>query len=794
MKIVKQLLYYIILFLIFVGDITLFVLKIPYVIVLWIIHQISNLLIILKNNFPKINRFISKIPSKIISWTVHHVSYSSKILKYNFQKIKKRIRIIKIFTFPKILSNIKFPIAHFFPKSFKIPKINLPKRKKKLKAIKIFPLPAGIKIKYFLIGTIFSLVFVFLPLVFIVFLQELPNPKQLNFQQAPLTTKIFDRNGTLLYQIYAQQNRTLIPLSEIPNYLKEATIAIEDKDFYKNPGIDLTAIIRAAILDLSGKPLQGGSTITQQLIKSTLLTPEKSIKRKIKEVILAFWANNIYTKDQILEMYFNQVPYGGTAWGIEAASEVYFNSKAKDLDLAQSAFLAGLTRAPTNYSPFGESPNLWKKRQEEVLTKMERLKYITSKEKDDALKEELVFSNPQIPIYAPHFVMFIKDWLIKKYGLGMVEKGGLQVTTSLDLKIQDMAQKVVISEVEKNAYLNLTNGASIVTNPKNGDILAMVGSKDYADLNSGNFNVTTALRQPGSSIKVVTYTLALSNGFTAATILDDSRISYTSPGNPPYIPVNYDGKFRGKISLRTALANSINIPAVKILSKLGVQNMIDLGKKMGITTWNHPENYGLAITLGAAETKMTDMATVYGVLANEGKRVALNPILKLTDATGNILEEKKDSSVEKIQVIDPGVAFIISNILADNGARAMEFGTNSPLYIPNKNVSVKTGTSDNKRDNWTIGYTPNFVVASWVGNNDNTPMSQSLASGITGAAPIWHQIMSNLLSNSSSAEIVVPYDVIQKSCLGRKEYFIKGTESLVNCNFVSPSPTVTPKP
>ncbi|MBF8250048.1 MAG: Penicillin-binding protein, family [Candidatus Levybacteria bacterium] len=718
MKIASQLLLYILLFLTFVGDVTILVLKTPLVILQYL-----------------------------------------RFMLVKFWKITRR----------------------------KSPKI----KKKRFKAIKIFPFPVGIKIKYFLIGSIFSLLFFFIPLVFIIFLQELPSPRQLSFQQAPLTTKIFDRQGALLYQIYAQQNRTLIPLSSIPKYLQQATIAIEDKDFYKNSGVDIPAIIRAAIADISGKPLQGGSTITQQLIKSTLLTPEISIKRKIKEIILAFWADNIYTKDQILEMYFNQVPYGGTAWGVEAASEVYFNSRASDLDLAQSAFLAGLTSAPTSYSPYGETPDLWKKRQTEVLTKMEQLKYINSQEKNAALKEELVFYPPQIPIYAPHFVMYVKDLLIKKYGLGMVEKGGLQVTTSLDLKIQDLTQKIVTSEVEKNSYLNLTNGAGLITNPKNGDILAMVGSKDYSDADSGNFNLTTALRQPGSSIKVVTYALALSGGFTAATILDDSPISYTSPGSPTYAPVNYDGKFRGKMSLRIALANSINIPAVKTLSKIGIPNMIALAKKMGITTWNNPENYGLAITLGAAETKMTDMATVYGVLANEGKKVSLNPILKITDATGNILEEKKNITIEKVQVIDPGVAFIISNILADNAARAMEFGTNSPLNISNHTVSVKTGTSDNKRDNWTIGYTPNFVVVTWVGNNNNSPMSQNLASGITGAAPIWHEIMLNLLqktASTSAGKIIAPSNVIQKDCIGRKEYFIKGTENSVNCVFV-PTPT-----
>jgi len=720
MKTAVQILFYILLFLTFVGNITVFVLRIPF---------------------------------SIISWTIHVISKFLKILKRNFSKKKKRV-----------------------------------------KAIKIFPLPVGIKIKYFFLGSLFSLVFFFIPLTFIIFLQELPSPKQLSFQQAPLTTKIFDRNGVLLYQIYTNQNRTLVPLSSIPKHLQQASIAIEDKNFYKNSGIDITAIVRAAIANISGKPLQGGSTITQQLIKSTLLTPEISITRKIKEIILAFWADRIYTKGQILEMYFNQVPYGGTAWGIEAASEVYFNSKASDLDLAQSAFLAGLTRAPTNYSPFGELPILWKKRQEEVLTRMEQLKYISLQEKNDALKEELVFATPQTPIYAPHFVMYVKDLLVKKYGLGMVEKGGLHVTTSLDLKTQDMAQKIVTSEVEKNTYLNLTNGAAIVTNPKNGDILAMVGSKDYSDLSSGNFNVTTALRQPGSSIKVVTYSAALAQGFTAATILDDSPVSYTSSGSPTYAPVNYDGKFRGKMSLRIALANSINIPAIKTLSKIGIQKMIDLGKKMGITTWNNPENYGLAITLGAAETKMTDMATVYGVLANGGYKINLNPILKLTDSKGNVLEEKNNPPTggEKTQVIDPGVAFIISNILADNGARAMEFGSNSPLNIPNHYVSVKTGTSDNKRDNWTIGYTPDFVVASWVGNNDNSPMSQNLASGITGAAPIWHDIMANLISNSPSKKITVPPNIIQKNCIGRKEYFIKGTESLVNCNYIPTTPT--PKP
>ena len=677
-------------------------------------------------------------------------------------------------------------------KSFTIfSKIKLKKKRKKRKVVRIFPLPFTVKLKYLLVGSVFSLIFVFIPLLIIIFLQDLPSPKQLSSQQSPLTTKIYDRNNILLYQIYINQNRTLVPLRSIPKYLKEATIAIEDKNFYENIGFDMMAIIRSAIANLSGKPLQGGSTITQQLIKSTLLTPEISIQRKVKEIILSFWAEKIYTKDQILEMYFNQVPYGGTAWGVEAASEIYFGKNVKNLTLGESSFLAGLPRAPTLYSPYGEHKTLWKKRQKEVLSRMKDLDYITKQQAIEAEKEKLTILPMHTPIHAPHFVMYVRDFLVKKYGLPLVEKGGLKVVTTLDLKLQKTAQNIVTDEVEKNLYLNLTNGASLITNPKNGDILAMIGSKDYDEKDGGNFNVTTGLRQPGSSIKVVTYSAALSQGLTAANPIIDSPITFTPPNAPSYSPVNYDGRFHGALTLRLALANSINIPAVKILSRIGIPTMVSLAKKMGITSWSNPEDYGLAITLGAAEVKMTDMATVYGVLANGGYRVNLNPIENITDSQGNILEEKKE--VNKKLVLDPGVSFIISNILADNNARVLEFGINSPLYIPKHVVSVKTGTSDNKRDNWTIGYTPSFVVSTWVGNNGNSPMSQTLASGITGAAPIWNRIMTLLLSNSFSINTPIPTNVIKKQCLGKEEYFILGTENSVNC-ILRPTPTPTPKP
>jgi penicillin-binding protein 1C len=660
-------------------------------------------------------------------------------------------------------------LFRFFSQKFKL-------RKKRKRAAPAFPLRT--KIKYFSTGIFFSCFLFFLPLVILIFLQDLPSPKELTLRQSYQTTKIFDKNGILLAQIYGTQNRTLVPLTDVPKYLQEATLAIEDKNFYKHPGFDIPSIIRAISTNISGKDIQGGSTITQQLIKSSILTPQKSLSRKFKELILAFWAERIYTKNQILEMYFNQVPYGGTAWGIEAAAQTYFDKHALELDLAQSSFLAGLTASPTTYSPYGNNPDLWRKRQKEVLTRMVALGFISQKQAQSAEKEELIFERQQTAIHAPHFVVYIKGLLAQKYGLPMLEKGGLNITTSLDLKTQEMAEKIVKEEVANDAYLNLTNGAALITSPQNGDILAMVGSKDFDDPNTGNFNVTTSLRQPGSSIKVVTYASALEHGFTAATILEDTPVSYPTASGV-YSPVNYDGKFHGKVPLRIALANSFNIPAVKTLNQIGISSMVNLGEKMGISSWSDPKNYGLSITLGAAEVTMLDMATVYGTLANDGNRVDLNPILKITDARGNILEQKV--SVTSQPALEEGVSFILSDILADNQSRSLEFGPNSPLLIPGHTVSVKTGTTDNKRDNWTDGYTNNHVVIVWVGNNDNSPMSQNLASGITGAAPIWHKIMDNLLSKIPETKPTPPSVIVQKICSKRIEYLLKRTENTPDC-------------
>ena len=706
---------------------------------------------------------------------------SLKFLTKSKKKIKKSIiktgPRLKIFS-GSLLVLLAYPFRSVSKIFHSTKKKRIQKRKTKEAVLpKIIRKPTlWYSIKLFIWGIAFSSVFVFLPLLSLLFLSDLPNPSSISTNYIPKTTKIFDRNGVLLYEIFANQNRTIVELNQIPENLKNATIAIEDREFYKHPGFDMKGIARALYSNAQNNNLQGGSTITQQLIKSSLLTPEPTITRKVKEIVLAFWAERIYSKQEILELYFNYVPYGGTAWGVSAASEVYFGKKIENLDLAESAFLAGLPRAPSVYSPYAGTGNLWKKRQKSVLNSMVQLKFITQEKADAAYKKELSFVGPNISLKAPHFVMYVKDLLIKQYGLSEVERGGLQVTTTLDYKTQEMAQNIVTEEVEKNAHLLIGNGAAVILNPQNGDILAMVGSKDYFDMEKdGNVNIVTSLRQPGSTIKIVTYSLALASGYTQATLLDDSPLTISPPGGESYTPVNYDGKFRGRIPLRLALANSLNIPAVRVAQRLGVDSIVEQGKKLGITTWQKPENYGVSITLGGAETTMLDLATVYGTFANNGEKIEPFPILNIKNSQGETIYKK---TPEGTRVMDSGIAFIISDILSDNRARSMSFGSTSPLNIPNHHVSVKTGTTDNKRDNWTVGFTPDRVIATWVGNNDNTPMSPQLTSGISGAAPMWNRIITKVLEEHPEPNIIIPENVTKKSCFGAELYFLQGTESL----------------
>jgi 1A family penicillin-binding protein len=677
------------------------------------------------------------------------------------------------------------PVA--IPK-FSLPKIRLPSID--VSKIKVFFGFFTEKVKYFLFGCFVTLIFVSI-LQSYFFIKELPSPYNIGKVNYPLSTHIYDRNNTLLYEIYREQNRTPVNLKELPSYVAQATVSIEDKDFYNHQGVAVFSGVVRALKEMAvNKNLQGGSTITQQLVKTALLTPERTITRKIKEVILALWAEKIYSKDQILEMYLNQVPYGGSSYGIEEASKTYFGKKAKDLSLDEAALLAGLPQAPSVYSPY-INPEAAIVRRNEVLSSMYNLGYISAETKEESEKIGINVMPPKTNIRAPHFVFYTKNQLESYYGIKTVEEGGLNVKTTLDNRIQEESEKILKEELEKISYLNVTNGAILVTRPATGEILAMVGSVDYFNQPYGAFNVTTALRQPGSSVKPIMYSLALQNGFTAASILDDSPVVFNIAGSESYRPVNYDNKFHGKVPLRYALANSYNIPAVKTLNTIGVSKFIDYATKMGISSWTDKSRYGLSLTLGGGEVTMVDMAEAFGVFANQGYKMPINYFQKIEDNGGNTLREMTPF---KIKEVDPAVAYIISDILSDNFARTFAFGPGSSLEIPGYKVAVKTGTTNDKKDNWTIGYTPEFLVVVWVGNNDNTPMNPYLTSGITGASPIWNRVMTYLLKNYATGNkwFEKPDNVVEKNCYyGRKEYFVKGTENSANC---SPSALATPTP
>lgn len=631
------------------------------------------------------------------------------------------------------------------------------------------------------------------------FLKDLPSPAKLARPLAfPVSSKVLDRNGELLYEIYADQNRTPIKIAELPPYVTQATIAIEDKNFYRHHGFDTGGILRALYKTLTGQRLEGGSTITQQLVKVTLLTPERTLSRKIKEAILTVATEILYTKEAILEMYVNHIPYGGTTYGIEAAAKRYFGKSAKDLTLAEASLLAGLPQAPSRYSPWS-SPDAAKSRQAQVLDRMVEESFITKDEAGKAKESELIYQSAGIDIRAPHFVMYVRDLIENKYGSELVTKGGLKVTTSLDINLQEAAEATLAAELKNLSRLKISNGAAVVTNPQTGEILAMIGSKDYwSEDIDGKFNVTTSLRQPGSSIKPINYALGIENRIiTPSTMLLDTPICFTSAGSPRYCPKNYDNTFRGLTQIRFALGNSLNIPAVKVLALNGLDNFIEFAKKMGIVSLGDPKNYGLSLTLGGGEVTMLDMATAFGVFANDGERVNLDPLLKVEDASGATLYSRDVSNVNSERVISSETAFLISHILSDNNARSAAFGTNSVLNVPGKTVAVKTGTTNNLRDNWTIGYTQDFLVATWVGNNDNSPMSY-VASGVTGASPIWQKIMRYVLRDRKTPGWPKPEQGIEgasvctdsgtipspdRPCDTRYEYFIEGSVPTVSTIF-----------
>ncbi|MFH0773772.1 MAG: transglycosylase domain-containing protein [bacterium] len=647
---------------------------------------------------------------------------------------------------------------------------------------------------------------------FLVF-KDLPTASSLrNLNAIPFSTHIYDRNGKILYEIYRDQNRTPVKLGELKPYIYDASIAIEDKDFYHHKGISLTSGVLRAIKELVlRQSLQGGSTITQQLVKNALLSSERTLQRKLREMVLAVSVEKQFSKQEILEMYMNQVPYGGSAYGVEEGAKTFFGKKAKDLKLEEAALLAGLPQAPSLYSPY-INPALTKKRRDEVLLKMQEQNYITEDQKNAAMATPLGVIPLKTVMHAPHFVFYVKSLLEKEYGADLVEQGGLKVTTTLDLDIQEKAEQILKDELEKIRYLDVSNGALLITRPPTGEILAMVGSGDYYATGSGAFNVTTALRQPGSSIKPLNYAVGIDRKLvTASTVFLDIPTCFTAGGQPgSYCPVNYDGQFHGPTQLRFTLGNSFNIPAVKMLAVNGVSDFIASASAFTITSFEDPRRYGLSLTLGGGEVRMTEMAQAFSAFANQGVPRKLNQILKVEDRYGkvlykfddpNIVTDVKKSvsapsalSIPGKRAISKEASYIISHILLDDNARSAAFGTGSYLVIPGKAVSVKTGTTDDKKDNWTIGYTPNFLTAVWVGNNDNTPMNPSLTSGVTGAAPIWNKVMRMLLADQPDLWPIKPETVIGKqvcndsggemtkegdgkeNCSARYEYFIKGTE------------------
>lgn len=643
--------------------------------------------------------------------------------------------------------------------------------------------------KLFFIGVIFLVIlfFVGIPLLSL----TLPSPDKVSVN-TKASTQIMDRNGQLLYEIYASQNRNPVELADIPLYLRQATIAIEDKNFYTHPGFDILGTIRGFSRIVTTGRAEGGSTITQQLVKNTLLTNSRTITRKVEELVLALEVEKKYTKDQILQMYLNDVPYGGTAWGVEAAAQTYFGKHVKDLDLVECAILAGMPQSPSTYSPYSSTSKAYVSRATDVLRAMLANGYITISQEKSAISAlpNVSFQPRNSGLKAPHFVQYVEQILDNTYGQAVVEQGGLKVTTTLDLNLQNQAQQIVSDEISKVISQHITNGAAIVLNPETGEILAMIGSKDFNDPNIGQYNVVTALRQPGSSFKPFTYVTAFKKGYTPATLLMDVPTTFPGGvGQPDYNPVNYDGKFVGPIQVRYALAESRNIPAVKMLGIVGIKDVLTTATDMGITTLppttDTLKRVGLSLTLGGGEVRLLDMADAYSAFVNKGYRINPVAVLKVVDSNGKVLEDNHPQKGK--QVLTEEQAYLIDSILSDNNARAPEFGINSYLNVPGLNVMVKTGTTNDKRDNWTIGGNDNAMVGVWVGNNDNSPML-NVASGISGASPIWHRIVVAAMTGKPNLTFNVPQNIITEqvdSVSGyaahdgfpsRAESFIKGTE------------------
>lgn len=548
---------------------------------------------------------------------------------------------------------------------------------------------------------------------------------------------ITDRNGVALYQSSDSSSRTIVAYDQIPEKMIFATLAAEDPEFFKHSGVSWRGMGRALFKNASaGATKEGGSTITQQLIKSTVLEPTRSLLRKGQEIVLATELERRYSKKDIMGMYLNGIYYGGSAYGIDQASKQYFGKPATELTIGESALLAGLPLGPSRFDPIANRKASLERR-DYILSKMKANDYISRDQYDQARAENPTIQPRNRDIKAPHFVFYILNQLRTQYGDDLVDHGGLTVKTTLDITKQNEAQQIVTQQVNNLASRDVSNGALISTNPETGDILAMVGSTDYYNPQFGTVNVTTAQRQPGSSFKPIVYLAALQKGWTDKTEVEDAPLSIPQLNGPPYVPQNYDGKFRGKVTLRRALANSLNIPAIKVLQFVGLQTALDQAHKLGITSLNQPERYGASLVLGGGEVSMVDMAAVYGTFARGGIKSKPRAILQVRDRYNKDITIPNTPPTERIA--DAAAVATLASMLNDNATRSEVFGQNSPL-VTSQPASVKTGTTNDFRDNWTAGFSKDTVTIVWVGNNDNHPMGNGV-DGITGAAPIWHNYM-----------------------------------------------------
>jgi 1A family penicillin-binding protein len=594
---------------------------------------------------------------------------------------------------------------------------------------------------------------------------DIPDLSAFEERQVLQSTKIYDRTGEIvLYDLFQDVRRTVVPYDEISHYIKNATVAIEDDEFFSHRGVRPLAILRAALINLQGGDLlggQGGSTITQQVIKNSILERDKTITRKIKEAILAIRLEQVLTKEEILGHYLNESPYGGTIYGVEEASLAFFGKRAKDVTLAEAAYLASLPQLPTFYSPYGNNRDKLDARKNLVLERMRVNGFITDEEYASATAAVVEFK-PQSAtgIRAPHFVMYIRDLLAEKFGEESFAEQGYRIITTLDWELQEKAETIIREKALKNAETyNAENAALVAIDPRTGDVLTMVGSRDYFDTEiEGNFNIAIAERQPGSAFKPFVYATALAKGYTPDTVVFDLRTQFSTAcaadnftsEDGCYSPSNYDNKFRGPVTFKNALAQSLNVPAVKALYLAGMKDSLKTARDLGITTLTNTDRYGLTLVLGGGEVKLLEMVGAYGVFAQEGKRTDTRAILRIEDNRGNIIEEM-DTPTR--QVLKREVALQISDMLADNVARTPLFGANSLVNFPGRDVAVKTGTTNDKRDAWIIGYTPDVVVGAWAGNNDNESMNE--ISGLI-ISPLWRAVMDEVLKKFPDSDFPEP--------------------------------------